>query len=124
MPNVLAYDPAFASEIAVILQDGMKRMYQDREDIFYYITLHNENYEMPSLKAKTERGILKGLYKYKVGPAKKKLKAHILGSGAIMKEVLKAQQILGAEFGVSADVWSATSYKCLRKSWDGRFRKE
>ena len=115
VPNVVAYDPAFASETAVIIQDGMKRMYRDREDIFYYITLHNENYEMPSLKPKTESEILKGLYKFKVGPAKKNLKAHILGSGAIMNEALKAQKILGKDFGVSADVWSATSYKCLRQ---------
>ena len=114
VPNVLTYDPAFASEIAVILRDGIKRMYKDREDIFYYITLHNENYEMPALAEGMEEGILKGLYKFKSGPARKKLRANILGSGAIMNEALKAQKILLEEFDVSADVWSATSYKSLR----------
>ena len=114
VPNVLTYDPAFASEIAVILRDGIKRMYKDREDIFYYITLHNENYEMPALAEGMEEGILKGLYKFKSGPARKKLRANILGSGAIMNEALKAQKILLDEFDVSADVWSATSYKSLR----------
>ena len=114
VPNVLTYDPAFASEIAVILRDGIKRMYKDREDIFYYITLHNENYEMPPLTEGMEEGILKGLYKFKPGPSRKKLRANILGSGAIMNEALKAQKILLEEFDVSADIWSATSYKSLR----------
>jgi len=114
VPNVLSYDPAFASEIAVIIRDGIKRMYKNREDIFYYITLHNENYAMPPLAEGTEEGILKGLYKFKSGPKRKKLRANILGSGAIMNEALKAQRILLEEFNIAADIWSATSYKSLR----------
>ncbi len=115
VPNLMAYDPAFAYEIAVILQDGLKRMYHDREDIFYYITLGNENYAMPALKSGVEEGILKGIYKFKPGLRGKKLKAHILGSGSILNEAVRAQEILQEKFDVSADVWSATSYKNLRR---------
>mgnify|MGYP001166786990 FL=1 len=114
VPNIVAYDPSFACEIAVIIKDGLRRMYQDREDIFYYLTLHNENYPMPPLKKDSEDGILKGLYKFKSG-SNKKIKAHVFGSGAIMNEVLKAQNILEKEYNVSVDVWSATSYKQLRQ---------
>lgn len=116
IPTLLTYDPAFAYEIAVIIQDGMRRMYKDGEDIFYYITLGNENYEMPPMpRAEGVReGILKGLYKYKPGAKNKKFKAHLFGSGAILREALKAQKILADKYGVSADVWSATSYKQLR----------
>ena len=114
VPNIVAYDPAFACEIAVIIKNGLKRMYQDREDIFYYLTLHNENYSMPALKKGSESGLLNGLYKFQSGE-KKSIKAHIFGSGAIMSEVLKAQNILSKEYNISADVWSATSYKQLRQ---------
>ena len=114
IPNVMAYDPAFAYEIAVIIQDGMKRMYQEGENIFYYLSLYNENYSMPSMPQGVEEGILKGLYKYRPGPPNKKLKAQILGSGSIIRSALQAQAILAENYGVSADVWSATSYKHLR----------
>ncbi len=114
VPNLMAYDPSFAFEIAVIVADGLKRMYQDGEDIFYYITLHNENVPMPAMPEGVKEGILKGLYKYKKGAEGSKLRAHLLGSGAIMGSALKAQQILGEKYGVSADVWSVTSYKQLR----------
>ena len=116
VPNLMAYDPAFAFEIAVIVQNGIHRMYEKQEDIFYYLTLCNENYAMPEMPKGVEDGVLKGLYKFQKGdkPKKKGLKAHLLGSGAIMTEVLKAQEILRDEFGVSADVWSVPSYKCLR----------
>jgi len=114
VPSVMAYDPAFAYEIAVILQDGMKRMYQDGEDMFYYLTVHNENYVMPEMPKDAEDGILKGLYKFREGVKGKKLRAQILGSGAIMNSALKAQEILAERYEVSADVWSATSYKRLR----------
>ncbi|MBI5773622.1 MAG: pyruvate dehydrogenase (acetyl-transferring), homodimeric type [Verrucomicrobia bacterium] len=114
VPNLLAYDPAFAYEIAVIIQNGMKRMYQDGEDVFYYVTLGNENYPMPAMPEGVTDGILKGLYKFKPGPAGKKHKAHLFGSGAIMLSALKAQEILAERYHVSADVWSATSYKQLR----------
>jgi pyruvate dehydrogenase E1 component len=114
VPTLLAYDPAFAYEIAVIVADGMRRMYAEGEDIFYYLTLYNENYPMPPMPAGVEDGILKGLYKFKAGPEGKKLKAHIFGSGTIINSALKAQEILAERYGVSADVWSATSYKLLR----------
>jgi len=114
VPSVMAYDPAFAYEIAVIVQDGMKRMYQDGENIFYYLTLYNENYLMPAMPPGVEQGILKGLYKFKAGPEGKKHKAHILGSGPIIRSALAAQEIMAERYDVSADVWSATSYKLLR----------
>jgi pyruvate dehydrogenase E1 component len=117
IPNLLTYDTSFRYEIAVIVQDGLKRMYQDKEDVFYYLTLGNENYDMPEMPKGSEEGILKGLYKFKSGPKTSKkhpLKAHILGSGTIIRECIKAQEILAADYGVSADVWGATSYKQLR----------
>jgi pyruvate dehydrogenase E1 component len=114
IPNLLTYDPAFAYEVAVIIAEGMRRMYVEGEDVFYYLTLYNENYIMPPMPAGVEDGILKGLYKFKTGPEKKKLRAHIFGSGPIIREALRAQQILAEKFDVSADVWSATSYKLLR----------
>ena len=114
VPNLMAYDPAFAYEIAVIVADGLRRMYQDGEDIFYYLTLHNENVPMPPMPEGIQDGILKGLYKFKKGPEGSKLRAHLLSSGAIMTSALKAQTILSEKYGVSADVWSVTSYKQVR----------
>ncbi|MFQ5673094.1 MAG: pyruvate dehydrogenase (acetyl-transferring), homodimeric type [Nitrospinales bacterium] len=114
VPNLLAYDPAFAYEIVVIIQDGLRRMYEAREDIFYYITLGNENHAMPKMPAGVEKGILQGLYKYKAGK-RKKLKAHIFGSGSLILEAVRAQKILAERYDVSADVWSATSYNELRR---------
>jgi pyruvate dehydrogenase E1 component len=118
VPNLYTYDPAYAYEVAVIIQDGMRRMYQEREDIFYYITLGNENYTMPAMPEGAEEGILKGLYRLAKGPtAKGKVgfKGHILASGSIVLEALRAQEILAEKFSVSADVWSATSFKELRR---------
>jgi pyruvate dehydrogenase E1 component len=114
IPTIRAYDPAFAFEIAAIIKDGMQKMYAEGEEIYYYITLHNENYLMPAMPAGAEEGIIKGLYKFKPGVSGKKLKAHIFGSGAIIQQALKAQEILADKYGVSADVWSATSYRRLR----------
>jgi pyruvate dehydrogenase E1 component len=114
IPTLLSYDPAFAYEVAVIIADGMRRMYQEGEDIFYYLTLYNENYAMPAQPPGAEEGILKGLYKFKAGPESGKFKAHIFGSGPILLQALRAQHILAEKYGVSADVWSATSYKLLR----------
>ena len=114
VPTLRAYDPAFAYETAVIVQDGLERMYAKGEDVFYYLALYNENYAMPAMPEGAADGILKGLYKFKPGPGGKKLTAHILGSGPIINSALKAQAILAEKFGVSADVWSATSYKALR----------
>jgi pyruvate dehydrogenase E1 component len=116
VPNLLAYDPAFAYEIAVIIQDGIKRMYVDQESIFYYLTVGNEPLPMPGMPEgkDVKEGILKGLYRFRTSTKKdSKLRAQLFGSGAIMYEVLKAQQILEEKYGVAADVWSVTSYKQL-----------
>ena len=116
VPNLLAYDPAFAYEIAIIIQDGIKRMYVDQESIFYYLTVTNEPLPMPEMPEGPEvrEGILKGLYRFKPSEKKDaKLRAQLFGSGAIMFEVLKAQEILEEKYGVAADVWSVTSYKKL-----------
>ena len=117
MPNLRAYDPAFAYEIAVILQDGIRRMYKDGENLFYYITVMNEPYAMPAMPApadKVKDGILRGMYRYRATENKKsKLRAQLFGSGAILNEVLRAQEILETKYGVAADVWSVTSYKEL-----------
>jgi pyruvate dehydrogenase E1 component len=114
VPNLKAYDPAFAYEIAVIIQDGIRRMYKEGENIFYYITVMNEQYAMPPMPEGVREGILKGLYKYRSASNKKaKLKAQLFGSGAILNEALRAQGILEQNYGVAADVWSVTSYKEL-----------
>ena len=114
VPNLRAYDPAFAYEIAVIIQDGIRRMYKDGEDIFYYITLMNEPYAMPPMPGDVKDGILKGLYRFRASENKKsKLRAQLFGSGSILREALQAQDILDQKFGVAADVWSVTSYKAL-----------
>ncbi len=114
VPNLYAYDPAFAYEMAVILQDGIRRMYKDGESIFYYITVMNEPYAMPAMPGDVKDGILKGMYRYKKATnPKSKLRAQLFGSGAILNEVLRAQEILETKYGVAADVWSVTSYKAL-----------
>jgi pyruvate dehydrogenase E1 component len=114
VPTLLTYDPAFAHEIAVIIRDGMRRMYQNGEEIYYYLTLYNENYAMPAMPEGAEEGILKGLYRFRRGNGRSKHQAHIFGSGPILREALRAQEILAANYDVSADIWSATSYKLLR----------
>jgi pyruvate dehydrogenase E1 component len=116
VPNLMAYDPAFAYEIGVIIQDGIKRMYVDEESVFYYLTVTNEPLPMPAMPPGKDvsDGILKGLYRFNTSKKKDaKLKAQLFGSGTIMYEVLKAQQILEEKYGVAADVWSVTSYKQL-----------
>ena len=116
VPNLLTYDPAYAYEIAVIIRDGMRRMYEEQESIFYYLTIGNENYAMPKMPddPAVKEGILKGMYRLKKG-GKGKHKAQLFGSGAILNECLKAQDLLADKFDVSADVWSVTSYKQLRR---------
>jgi pyruvate dehydrogenase E1 component len=114
IPTCLPYDPAFGYELAVIIADGLRRMYVENEDVFYYLSLYNENHVMPPMPAGVEDGILKGLYKFKPGAEGKKIKAHIFGSGPIIQSALKAQEILAERYDISADVWSATSYKLLR----------
>jgi pyruvate dehydrogenase E1 component len=114
----MAYDPAFAYELAVIIREGLRRMYEEGESIFYYLTLGNENYPMPAMPepaGATKEGILKGLYRFKASGLKKpEHRAQLFGSGAIMGEVLKAQALL-EDYGVAADVWSVTSYKELHR---------
>ena len=116
VPNLMCYDPAFAYEIAIIIQAGIDRMYHKQESVFYYITLCNENYAMPAMPEGAREGILKGLYRVKPSEAKgAKYKAQLLGSGTILNEALKAQAILAEKYSVAADVWSVTSYKELRR---------
>ena len=113
VPSCRAYDPAYAYELAVIIKDGIHRMYGDGESVFYYLTVMNEQYEMPPMPERAEAGIIKGLYRFRAAAnGKAKARAQLLGSGAILNEVVKAQGLL-AGYGVSADVWSATSYNEL-----------
>jgi pyruvate dehydrogenase E1 component len=116
IPNLLAYDPAFAYEIAVIIRDGIRRMYEEQENIFYYLTIMNENYAMPPMPEGAKEGIIKGMYKFKSSNKKNaRLKAQLFGSGTILNEVIKAQEILEEDYKIAADIWSITSYKELRK---------
>ena len=114
VPNLLSYDPAFASELAVIIREGIHRMYELQESVFYYITIHNENYAMPPMVDGAAEGIIRGMYRFRAAKpvADRQRKAHLFGSGAIMTEVLRAQTLLET-LGVSADVWSVTSYNEL-----------
>ena len=110
------YDPAYAYEIAVIVQDGIRRMYQEQENLFYYLTLYNENYPQPAMPEGCKEGILRGIYKFKTAADEKaKLRVQLFGSGPILNEALKAQAILSEKYGVAADVWSVTSYNELRR---------
>jgi len=114
IPNILAYDPAFAYEVAMIIRDGLRRMYEKQEDVFYYLTLYNENIPHPPMPEGTEEGIIKGLYLFRRASGKGKHRVQLFGSGSMMHGVLKAQALLAEQFHVSADVWSATSYQQLR----------
>jgi pyruvate dehydrogenase E1 component len=114
VPNLLAYDPAFAYEIAVIIEEGIRRMCQAQESVFYYLTITNEPYAMPPMPEGAREGILKGMYKFRATEnTKAKRQAQLLGSGPILNEALKAQKILEERYDVAADVWSVTSYKEL-----------
>ncbi|GAB6282114.1 MAG: pyruvate dehydrogenase (acetyl-transferring), homodimeric type [Ignavibacterium sp.] len=116
IPNLVTYDPTFAYELAVIIRDGIRRMYEEQENIFYYLTVMNENYPMPPMPDGVKEGILKGIYKFKKSEKENsKLKANLLGSGAILNEAIKAAEILEENYNVAADVWSVTSYKELRR---------
>src|SRR6195256_867900 len=118
IPNCVSYDPTFGYEVAVIIQDGLRRMVTNQEDVFYYITLMNENYEHPAMPQGVEQGILKGMYLLRETKTKNKLRVQLLGSGTILREVLAAADLLEADWGVAADVWSATSFTERRR--DGR----
>jgi pyruvate dehydrogenase E1 component len=116
IPNCVSYDPTFAHEVAVIIQHGMKRMVEDQENVYFYLTLMNENYPQPGLKVGDELGILRGMYKLIPSTmSKPKLKAQLLGSGTILREVMAAAELLEKDWGVSADVWSVTSFTELRR---------
>ncbi|MEW7975789.1 MAG: pyruvate dehydrogenase (acetyl-transferring), homodimeric type [Candidatus Thiodiazotropha endolucinida] len=114
IPNCVSYDPAYAYELAVIVQDGMRRMYQEQENVFYYITVMNENYLQPAMPEGVEEGIVRGLYLLDTG-GKHKHRVQLLGSGTILREVIAAAELLEKEFNVSADVWSVTSFNELRR---------
>ncbi|NOZ07941.1 MAG: pyruvate dehydrogenase (acetyl-transferring), homodimeric type [FCB group bacterium] len=114
IPNLKAYDPAFAYEIAVIVQDGMRRMHQEQQDIFYYMTVQNENYRHPDMPEAAEEGILRGMHRLQKHDGKR-LKVRLLGSGSLVNEVLSAAKLLEKDWNVSPEVWSVTSYSELRK---------
>jgi pyruvate dehydrogenase E1 component len=114
IPNCISYDPTFGYEIAVIIQDGLRRMCEKQEDVYYYITLMNENYTHPAMPKDAEEGIIKGLYLFQKADAKAKLQVQLIGSGAILREVIAAGELL-KKFGVSAHIWSATSFNELRR---------
>ncbi|MHC4606453.1 MAG: pyruvate dehydrogenase (acetyl-transferring), homodimeric type [Planctomycetota bacterium] len=122
LPCLRAYDPAFAYEVAVIVREGIRRMYVERENLIYYLTVMNEFYRMPPMPEGAEEGILKGLYRFRAS-RKKGAKAHLIGSGAILNEAIKAAELLERDYGVSADIWSATSYKELYRDAVGAERE-
>jgi pyruvate dehydrogenase E1 component len=116
VPNLRAYDPAFAYEIATLIQHGIREMYEDRKDVFYYMTIYNENYAQPPMPDGCTEGIIRGAYKYK--PAEQadgRPRVHLFGSGTILNEALRAQELLADKFSVAADVWSITSYTELQR---------
>lgn len=114
IPNCISYDPTFAYELAVIIQEGLRRMVQNQEDVYYYITLMNENYSHPEMPKGAEEGILKGMYNFSRSKAKGE-KVQLMGSGVILREVIAAAELLEKDWGVSADVWSAPSFTELRR---------
>jgi pyruvate dehydrogenase E1 component len=117
VPSCVSYDPTFGYELAVVVQDGLRRMYAENEDIFYYVTIHNENYRHPAMPAGVEDGIRKGMYLLSEGPKKrgKSPRVQLLGSGSILREVMAAAELLAADFGVLADLWSVPSFNELRR---------
>ncbi|WP_300289735.1 pyruvate dehydrogenase (acetyl-transferring), homodimeric type [Nitrosomonas sp.] len=116
IPNCVSYDPAFAYELAVIMQDGLRRMYQEQEDVYYYITVMNENYAHPEMPKDAEQGILQGMYLFRSGGKQRSgLHVQLLGSGTILREVIAAADILEKDYKISADIWSVTSFNQLRR---------
>jgi pyruvate dehydrogenase E1 component len=118
VPNAISYDPAFAYEIALIVQDGIRRMYADGESVYYYLTLYNENYPMEPMPAGAAEGILKGLYRFRAASlkaSKARSRVHLFGSGPILRHALQAQELLADRHGIAADVWNVTSYTELRR---------
>ena len=119
IPNCVSYDPTFSYEVAVIIQDGLRRMYKEQEDVFYYITLMNENYEHPALPEGAEQGILKGMYLLREGEAAAKRRVQLLGSGTILREVIAGADLLAQDYGISADIWSCPSFTEAAPRGDG-----
>ena len=115
IPNCVSYDPTYSYEVATIIQDGLRRMLHEQEDVFYYVTLMNENYEHPALPEGAEQGILKGMYLLQVGDAKAKHRVQLLGSGTILREVIAGAALLEHDYGISADIWSCPSFTELRR---------
>jgi len=117
IPNCVSYDPTFAYEVAVVVQDGLRRMVEEQEDVFYYITLMNENYPHPGMPEGARDGILKGMYRLIDGGAadKKSPRVQLMGSGTILREVMAAAELLKKDWGVTADVWSCPSFNELRR---------
>jgi pyruvate dehydrogenase E1 component len=115
IPNCRAYDPTYAYELAVIIRDGLRRMCTEQEDVFYYVTVMNENYVQPPIPKGVEEGILRGMYHLREAPAGSSPRVQLLGSGAILREVLAGADLLEQDFGVAADVWSVTSFTELRR---------
>jgi len=116
IPNCLSYDPTFNYELAVILREGLKRMYNDQENIFYYITTMNENYKHPKIPENSKKGILKGMYLFKEFNNKGKTKIQLFGCGTVLREMISAAEILSKEYGIDSSIWSVTSFNELRKN--------
>jgi len=121
IPNLKAYDPAYSYEIAVIIHDGIKRMYSEGQDIFYYITLENENYKQPSMPNDIEEGIIKGMYLLK-STGNGKNKVQLLASGSMLNETIEASKLLKSDWGIDSDIWSVTSYSELHKEAEDKKR--
>lgn len=115
IPNCRTYDPTYSFELAVIVQDGLRRMYQEKENCYYYLTVMNENYQHPAMPEGAEAGIIKGMYKLKAGTSKKKLRVNLLGAGTILREVEAAAEVLRSQYDIESDVWSVTSVNELTR---------
>lgn len=122
VPTCKAYDLCFSYEIAVLVQDGLRRMYEEQEDCFYYFTVMNESYEHPAMPKGAEKGIVKGMYEFKKSRKKSKARVQLLGSGAILREVIQAAEILEKDYNVAADIWGVTSFNELRRDKDSAAR--
>jgi pyruvate dehydrogenase E1 component len=116
IPNCISYDPTFQYEVAVIVQDGLRRMFAEQEDVFYYITVMNENYEHPEMPEGAEADILKGLYLFRKGAAGNGPRVQLMGSGTIFREVIAAAELLKADWGVDADIWGCPSFNELARN--------
>lgn len=122
IPNCISYDPTFSYEVAVIIHHGLQRMFVDQEDVYFYLTLMNENYSHPDMPTGVEEGIIKGLYRFRKAPLEREKHVNLMGSGTILMQAIKAAEMLEADFGVSADIWSATSFNELARNGQDTLR--